>query len=104
MDSYFGDHLPRFDGNDLLLEPCSGTAASAAALAAELRHQAGWTRRGCCRDRCHSRLFFPPKAARRYTGQRPGLAKACSHGGGSHSIPRSAAAWPSAPSLPCRFP
>lgn len=38
MDSYFGDGLPRFDGNDLLLELRSRTTASEAALAAELRH------------------------------------------------------------------
>ena len=70
MDSCFGDGLPRFDGNDLLLEPRSRTAALKAALAAELRRcQAGWTRRGCCRDQRDSRVFSPPKAARCYTGQ-----------------------------------
>lgn len=37
-DSYFGDSLPRFDGNDLLSEPRSRTAAPEAALAAEPGH------------------------------------------------------------------
>lgn len=69
MDSCFGDGLSRFEGNDPLLEPCGRTAAPEAALAAELRCcQAGWTRRGCCRDRHDSDFFSPPKAARCHTG------------------------------------
>lgn len=70
MDSSFRDGIPRFDGRDLLLEPCSRTTEFKVVLAAELGCcQAGWTRQGCSRDQCNSHIFFPPKAARCYIGQ-----------------------------------
>lgn len=68
--SCFGDGLPRFDGNDLLLEPCSQAVAPKAALAADFRRcQAGWSLQGSCRGQYDSQVFSPPKAARCYAGQ-----------------------------------
>lgn len=104
MDSYFGDGLPRFDGNDLLLEPCGRTAAPEAALAAELRQWAGWTRQGCCSDRCDSRVIFPSQSRQELRRAAPRTCQSLFSWGGSHSISSSTAALPPAPSLPCRFP
>lgn len=65
-----GHGLPRFDGNYLLLEPCSQAVALKAALAAEFRRcQAGWSPWGSCRGQYHSQVSSAPKAARCYTGQ-----------------------------------
>lgn len=65
-----GHGLPRFDGNHLLLEPCSQAVALKAALAAEFRRcRAGWSPWGSCRDQYLSQVCSTPKAARCNAGQ-----------------------------------